>query len=244
MKNKKFLNILLVLFSFHVMPGQAQDLQVPAGSVIRTANCVITDDRFSFNDVVERARTLEFDENDPDSIFFRRPIYTSAGYQENWDLQVALYYPSYTGMVERRVADGNNSYGQLPISCGAAWVVRSIPIGDAADPGDLGIRTAMITRRCSYTESSSLQSTYSRFKTASENFSDAGNDVLMAMWVPGLGGNLESNFDFVLSEVGEEVTERLDMFANGYSPFRNNAEPAFSCNRPSMWVTSPVYQGN
>ena len=242
MKNKKFLTILLVLFSFHVMPGQAQDLQVPAGSVIRTANCVITDDRFSFNDVVERARALEFDENSPDSIFFRRPIYVSADY--NWNLQIALYYPSYTEMVERRVADGNNAYGRLPISCDAARVVRSIPINDAAAAGEIENQTAMLTRFCSYTQSSSLGSAYSRFRTASENISDAGNDALMAMWVPGLGGPLERNWDFILSEVGPEVTERLDMFANGYRPFRNNAEPAFSCNRPSMWVTAPVYQGN
>ena len=54
----------------------------------------------------------------------------------------------------------------------------------------------------------------------------------MSMWLPGLGGPLERNWDFILSEVGPEVTERLDMFANGYRPFRNNAEPAFSCNRP------------
>ena len=83
--------IILVLSFLTLCLGslltQAQDLQVPAGTVIRTANCVITDDRFSFNDVVERARALAFDENDPDSIFFRRPIYLSADY--SWDLQIA-----------------------------------------------------------------------------------------------------------------------------------------------------------
>jgi hypothetical protein len=238
---------IILLLSFLTMSlgsllTQAQDLQVPAGNVIRTANCVITDDRFSFNDVVERARALEFGENDPDSIFFRRPIYLSADY--TWDLQIALYYPSYTEMVARRVAAGNDAYGRLPISCDAGRVVRSIPINDPAAAGDIENQTAMLTRFCSYTESSSLRSAYSRFRTASENFSNAGNDALMAMWVPGLGGPVERNWDFVLSEVGPEVTERLDMFANGYRPFRNNAEPAFSCNRPSMWVTAPVLQPN
>ncbi|MFL2850585.1 MAG: hypothetical protein ACJZ8R_10560 [Pseudohongiellaceae bacterium] len=237
--------ILLLSFltlSLGSLLTQAQDLQVPAGTVIRTANCVISDDRFSFDDVVERARALEFDENDPDSIFFRRPIYLSADY--TWDLQIALYYPSYTEMVTRRVAAGNDAYGRLPISCDAGRVVRSIPINDPAAAGDIENQTAMLTRFCSYTESSSLRSAYSRFRTASENFSNAGNDALMAMWVPGLGGPVERNWDFVLSEVGPEVTERLDMFANGYRPFRNNAEPAFSCNRPSMWVTAPVLQQN
>ena len=237
--------ILLLSFltlSLGSLLTQAQDLQVPAGTVIRTANCVISDDRFSFDDVVERARALEFDENDPDSIFFRRPIYLSANY--TWDLQIALYYPSYTEMVERRVAAGNNAYGRLPISCDAPRVMRSIPITAPAAAGDIENQTAMLTRACSYTESSSLGSAYSRFRTAAENFSDAGNDALMSMWVPGLGGPLERNWDFILSEVGPEATERLDMFANGYRPFRNNAEPAFSCNRPSMWVTAPVLQRN
>jgi len=238
--------IILVLSFLTLCLGslltQAQDLQVPAGTVIRTANCVITDDRFSFNDVVERARALAFDENDPDSIFFRRPIYLSANY--DWDLQIALYYPSYTEMVERRVAAGNNAYGRLPISCDAARVVRSIPINDPAAAGDIENQTAMLTRRCSYTEGSSLRSAYSRFRNASENFSDAGNDALMAMWLPGLGGPIERNYDFVLSEVGPEVTERLDMFRNGFRPIRGGVEPAFSCNRPSMWVTAPILQTN
>ena len=70
---KIIMALSLLTLSLGSLLTQAQDLQVPAGNVIRTANCVINDDRFSFNDVVERARALEFGENDPDSIFFKPP---------------------------------------------------------------------------------------------------------------------------------------------------------------------------
>ena len=242
MKNKKFLTILLVLFSFHVIPGQAQDIEMPPGAVVRMTNCTITDDRFSFNDVVERARELDFDENAPNVIFFRQPIYTSSQYQENWDFQIAGYYSSYTEMVDRRVASGNGSYGRLPISCGSPMVVRNI----AANPGNgLAPETAMLTRRCSLNEGASTRGAYNRLRTGAENVSAAGNNTLLQMWLPGVGGPLNSNFDFILAQVGptrQELTERMDMQRDGFRPLRGNSAPAFSCDRPSMWATSRVYQ--
>ena len=242
MKNKKFLTILLVLFSFHVMPGQAQDLDIPPGAVVRMINCTITGDRFSFNDVVERARELDFDENAPNMIFFRQPIYTSSQYQENWDFQIAGYYSSYTEMVDRRVASGNGSYGRLPISCGSPMVVRNIP----ANQGDgLEAQTAMLTRFCSLNEGASVRGAYNRLRTAAENVAAAGNNTLLQMWLPGVGGELNSNFDFVLAQVGstrQELTERMDMQRNGFRPIQGNSSPAFSCDRPSMWATNRIYQ--
>ena len=242
MKNKKLLTILLVLFSFYVIPGQAQDIEMPPGAVVRMTNCTITDDRFSFNDVVERARELDFDDNAPNMIFFRRPIYTTPQYQEDWDFQIAGYYSSYTEMVDRRVSSGNGSYGRLPISCGSPMVVRNIPAnqGDGLEP-----ETAMLTRFCSLNEGVSTRGAYNRLRTAAENVTAAGNNTLLQMWLPGVGGELNANFDFVLAQVGstrQELTERMDMQRDGFRPFRGNTSPAFSCDRPSMWATNRVYQ--
>ena len=52
----------------------------------------------------------------------------SPEYHADWDFMIAQYYPSYSEMAERRIADGNYAYGRLGISCGAAQVVRSIPV--------------------------------------------------------------------------------------------------------------------
>ena len=222
MKNKGFLTTLLVLFSFHVMPGQAQDFDIPPGAVVRMINCTISGDRFSFNDVVERARELDFDENAPNMIFFRQPIYTSSQYQENWDFQIAGYYSSYTEMVDRRVASGNGSYGRLPISCGSPMVVRNIP----ANQGDgLEAQTAMLTRFCSLNEGASVRGAYNRLRTAAENVAAAGNNTLAQV-----------------GSTRQELTERMDMQRNGFRPIQGNSSPAFSCDRPSMWATNRIYQ--
>ena len=48
---------------------------------------------------------------------------------------------------------------------------------------------------------------------------DSGNTTLMQMWLPGLGGPMNPEFDFVAAHVGTnaaELMERLDLFRDGY----------------------------
>ena len=146
-------------------------------------------------------------------------------------------------MVDRRVASGDDSYGRLPISCAAPSVIRTININPNNSDWD---ETAMTTRRCSLSGDSSMRSAYSRFKTGTENFSAAGNDSLLQMSLPLMGGNLDPDFDFILATVGstrQETTERIDMFRDGFRPLRNTPSDSsfFSCGRYSMWGTSRVH---
>ena len=100
----KRINLFTALFALCLSPlfAQGQEIEMPPGAVVRITNCTITSDRFTFDELVERARQLEFGENAPNAIFFRRPIYTAQQYQENYDLQIAAYYSSVTEMVQRR----------------------------------------------------------------------------------------------------------------------------------------------
>ena len=141
-------NLLITLFAFSLnwVVVQAQEIEMPPGAVVRITNCTITSDRFTFDELVERARQLEFDENAPNAVVFRRPIYTAQQYQENYDLQIAAYYSSVTEMVQRRVASGDDSYGRLPLSCGAPIAIRTVNVNPNDSDWDL---TAMTTRRCS-----------------------------------------------------------------------------------------------
>ena len=84
----------VVTFGLGSVITQAQNVDFPPGAVIRMTNCTISNDRFNFSDVVERARASDFDENAPNMIWFRRPVYVSPEYQENWDFQIASYYSS------------------------------------------------------------------------------------------------------------------------------------------------------
>ena len=241
---KKLIVLFFVAtFGLGSVVTEAQNVELPPGAVIRMTNCTISDERFTFNDVVERARSSNFDDNAPNMIWFRRPIYASPEYQENWDFQIALYYSSYTEMIDRRVASGNNAYGRLPIACGSPMVVRSIPTVDNQGDG-LSDQTAMLTRRCSLMEGASVRDAFERLRSGSANVVAEGNNTLVSMWLPGIGGPLNIDFDFVMSHVGssrQELTERLDMSRNG---FRANASEGakFSCDRPSMWATNRIYQ--
>ena len=158
-------------------------------------------------------------------------------------------------MIDRRVASGNNAYGRLPIACGTPMVVRNI-IVPAINSSPLEDQTAMLTRRCSLNEGSSVRDAYNRLRSNVEAVAAEGNNTLVQMWLPGLGGRMKGGFgsdrelDFVLAQVGstrEGLTERMDMARTGTLPPSHNAAPRtgdglFSCDRPSMWGTNRIYQ--
>ena len=146
MKNIGLIFVSLVI-TVGLGAGHAQELgELNTGSVVRLLNCSIDGD-FTYDQVVERARALDWGENSPGGVFFRRPVYTTAEYQSNNDLQIAAYYPSFTEMVDRRVALGANAGGRLPITCGAPSVVRTYAVQPGTPFGDA---TAMTTRFCSF----------------------------------------------------------------------------------------------
>jgi hypothetical protein len=222
----------------------AQDMDIPPGSVMRMTNCSIVGDRLNFSEILERARALEFDENAPNMVYFRRPIYASPEYHQNYDFQIAQYYSSFNEMRERRSASGNNAYGRLSISCGPGYVVTNVIINQ----DDLEDQSLMTTRRCTFMNGGDRRSAFNRLRQASDNIAaDSGNTTIAQMWIPSLGGPMNQPFDFVFALVGtngEELMQRMDLFREGYRPFRTNSGGAFSCDRSSLWSTNRVYQAD
>jgi hypothetical protein len=210
-------------------------------SVIRIVNCSI-DNGFTYDEVVERARNIDWGENSPNAVFFRRPIYTSDEYQQNNDLMIAAYYPNHTEMVNRRVALGNNSRGNLPITCSSPQVTRTYNVSGESSSFE---ETAMTTRFCSLNDDASLFSAFNRISTVAENYVAAGDDSLVQMNIPSLGGPANSPWDFVLSVVGssrEGLTERMDMRLEGFrAEVGNGDNSSFSCDRPALWATTRIY---
>ena len=241
---KIILSFASLAFCAGSLGTQAQELQIPAGFVVRQANCVITDDRLTFQDILDRARQLEFSENAPNVMFFRVPVYASPEYDQNYDFMIAQYYSSYSEMAERRIPQGNSAYGRLAISCDTAAVVRNIPVS----PGDgLEDFSLMTTRFCTLNPGATVRGAFSRAREAMLNIErDSGNDTMMQMWLPGLGGQMNTDFDFVAAHIGsnpQELMERLDLFRDGYrAGAGNNREATHSCVRPSLWATYRVFQ--
>ena len=239
---------IILLFSFLALCLSsvfihAQDVNMPAGAVVRMANCKITGDRLGFAEILQRARELEFDENAPNMIFFRRPIYASPPFHQNYDFQIAQYYSSFDEMRERRSASGNNSYGRLSIECDPAFVVRNVPVnqGDGLEDQSL-----MTTRFCNRLNGVGRGAVYARLSEGAATIAaDHGITTLGQMWFPALGGQMNSTFDFVYAQVGtngEELMQRMDLFAEGYRPARGDRDPVMSCDIPSLWSTNRVYQ--
>jgi hypothetical protein len=223
----------------------AQDMQMPAGAVVRTVNCTITDDRLTFDDVLERARQLDFSENAPIAIQFRRPIYLSAEYVA--DFQIAAYYSSYSDMFDKRVALGNSSGGQLPIVCDQALVVRNVPVNDGGGLDDTSIMT---TRFCNLNEGNTLRSAFNRMLDVTANYErDAENTTAVQIWTQGLGGPVNPPWDFMMALVGtdrQELAQRMDLAREGYRGGRGNgwALGGFTCTRQALWSTNRVYSEN
>ena len=226
---------------------QAQDVELPAGNVVRVSNCTISDDRFSFNDVVERAKALDFGDTSPNMVWFRRPIYASPEYQNQFDFQIAMYYQSYADMFERRVASGNDSYGRLPIACDTPYVIRSLGSGQPGNGSGLADQTALTMSRCSLNEGFSIRDAYGRISAVQAGRASGGDNTIMQMLLPGLGGERFRDFDFGLMRVGAtgpDLAEGLDMQRNGFraSATSNANEPIFSCQGRSMFGTRRIYQ--
>ena len=241
---KLILLVCTLIFGVDSIITQAQDLQIPAGAVVRQANCVITDERLTFQDILDRARQLQFSENAPDAMFFRRPVYASPDYDQNYDFMIAQYYPSYSEMAARRIPQGNSAYGRLAISCDTASVVRNIQVSAGDGLEDFSLMT---TRFCTLNPGATARAAFSRAREAMLNIErDAGNDTMMQMWLPGLGGQMNTDFDFVAAHIGsnpQELMERLDLFRDGYrAGAGNNREATHSCARPSLWATYRVFQ--
>ena len=241
---KIILSFASLAFCAVSLATHAQDLQIPAGAVVRQANCVITDDRLTFQDILDRARQLQFSENAPDAMFFRLPVYASPDYDQNYDFMIAQYYPSYSEMAARRIPQGNSAYGRLAISCDTASVVRNIQVSAGDGLEDFSLMT---TRFCTLNPGATARAAFSRSREAMLNIErDSGNDTMMQMWLPGLGGQMNTDFDFVAAHIGsnpQELMERLDLFRDGYrAGAGNNREATHSCARPSLWATYRVFQ--
>ena len=243
----KKMSLLITLISLCAGPllVHAQDMDIPAGSVVRMANYKITGDRLGFSDILQRARALEFDENAPNLIFFRRPIYATPDYHENYDFQIAQWYSSFNEMRERRSASGNSSYGRLGVECDPGFVVRQLLLnqGDGLDDQSL-----MTTRFCNTINGAGWRDVYTRLSQGAANMAaDHGITTLGQIWLPALGGPMNTAFDFVYAQVGtdgEELMQRLDVFREGYRPVNGEREQVMSCERASLWSTNRVYQRN
>ena len=77
--------------------------------------------------------------------------------------------------------------------------------------------------------------------------SDHGITTLGQIWLPALGGPMNTPFDFVYAQVGtngEELMQRMDLFREGYRPVRGDRGQVMSCERASLWSTNRVYQRN
>ena len=234
---KRRINFLWLALLLVSVTSQAQE---NSRSVIRFVGCTI-DDGFTCDQVVEKAQNLNWGENSPNAVFFRRPIYATSTLMENIDILIAAYYTNHSEMVERRVALGVDSRGNLPISCGAPSVWRSYNVTDAFGSFD---QTAMLTHFCTLNDGATPRSAFNRISTLAANYAMAGDDSLVQMNVPSLGGG-DNDRNFFLSVVGssrENLTRQLDMRFEGFRPeLGNNSASSFSCETPNLWATTTIY---
>jgi len=105
MKTKAFVAILFTVISSSVFS------QVGNNVVERSFACSVNSG-YTINDVISAMRQNDWEEgSNPGVVILREAVAVSGTFQMDWDFVVSLYYPSYTDMIERRVAFRNQSGG-------------------------------------------------------------------------------------------------------------------------------------
>ncbi|MDG2420408.1 MAG: hypothetical protein P8N40_01750 [Gammaproteobacteria bacterium] len=109
--------------------------------------------------------------------------------------------------------------------------------------------SAMTTQFCNLNAGATSRAVFARAREAMANVArDSGNTTAMQMWFPGLGGEMDPDFDFVIAHVGTNVAEemeRLDLIRDGYRGLAlSGRAQTHTCSRPSLWSTNRVYQAS
>ena len=105
MKIKTFVAILFTMISSSVFS------QVGNNVVERSFACSVNSG-YTINDVISAMRQNDCEEgSNPGVVILREAVAVSGEFQMDWDFVVRLDYPSYTDMIERRVAFRNQSGG-------------------------------------------------------------------------------------------------------------------------------------
>tara|TARA_A100001037_G_C15032545_1_gene581678 strand:+ start:244 stop:954 length:711 start_codon:yes stop_codon:yes gene_type:complete len=224
-------------------------LSVWASSVFAQDNVIAQRMRFcsinpgySMADVVETARAFEWsDSTAPGVVIFREAIAVSADFE--YDFILDSYYPSYSDLVEKRVAfrnrpGGRNGRGFADVAtCAPRAVIASVRF--AVPPGgSLPQASPTAVARCEMNGA-----TLADAMTAAEGLSQAtGGRGAVAM--PTFGGTR--------TEMGSTVSMRVYFpsttgFGEAMDRLQQNPQgPSgdMSCSTPSLWLSHLVFARN
>lgn len=233
-------------------PAYAQDM--PNGNVIAMLGCTLTDGT-TMQEAVEYGRNQPRDHTAPGQVYYRVP--TIAGnFHNNYDFQVALYYPSFAEMGERnsamptREVQRSNERRTNLFTCdpSSQVVVRSRGVNQEND-GFTGDETMMTMRFCALNEDSNLADAYTFAQGVARNYSRAGDNSLMQMYDLLIGPRAEMPQSTTVGYISvgatrESMMARLDLTRTGTNALAGLTPPFSRCNFPALWTTHAVFRAN
>ena len=238
----------------NVSPSFGQD--IPPGGVVQVTPCTLRDGH-TVQDAVSMSRSLPRNENSPNLVVLREPLYVSSAFARNYDLLVMMFYSDLTELLSRQQAaqsdDSTRVRSRLRpadiMTCDAAArhvrVRRLIPSGEPMT-GDATLTTSRV---CELDPGRTVADAYRFVEGIASAYGAAGHSVSMALSNRTLGrqsGAAAGTRRVRISAVGSSTDSMmglLDAVRTGLRPAEGLVNP-MTCSLRSLWRTHVTHRTN
>ena len=207
---------------------------------------------YTINDAVGVMRGYEWeDEYAPGAVFLREAIAVPGDFMLNYDFTVSLFYPSYTNMVEKRVAFRNRPGGGSGMrlgdvaTCGDRIRINNVRFSirnDNGTPPEVSVSMSGSCQTNGSTISQALTGTAALFNQGPMSSNVRSVAVTArAFGGPTLEAGSQLSFRVSFNSV-VDFGEAMDA-AQAIPPTPNPDAPV-TCNVPGMWVQHLIHWGN
>ena len=244
MNLKIFMAILFTVISSSVFSQSGNNI------VERSFACSVNSG-YTINDVISAMRQNDWEGgSNPGAVLVREAVAVAGEFQNDWDFVVSLYYPSYTEMIERRVAFRNQSGGGTEglrlrdvATCGDRIRINNVRFVDQSD-GPIPEVTVAAGTTCQL-NGASLSDAITGASAITQGQMGA-NIRNLAVISRGFGGptivqNSEVNLRLTFNSAND-FGEAMDILQSNI-PTPNPDNP-LTCNIGGMWAQHLIYSSN
>tara|TARA_B100001250_G_scaffold413931_1_gene449828 strand:- start:1744 stop:2472 length:729 start_codon:yes stop_codon:yes gene_type:complete len=235
--------LTLLLFVFVSTNVLAQT----APTIVRGVACSVNDG-YSMTDVVEFARTIDWNEDmAPSGLFFREAVAVAGEFQMDWDFVISAFYADYADMVSKRSALRNRPGGRAGgatlsdmMTCGARVRISRVNLANEGEIFSDTETTPMGQTQCQL-NGATVDDAIARAAAQGQAL-----DAYAAVDVRSFGGpiiqqNSQVSMRFVFPNA-ESFGDSLDtVFEDGAFV---QPDDGITCRNGSLWLSHRIYLAN
>ena len=218
-----------------------------APTIVRGVACSVNDG-YSMSDVVEFARTIDWNEDTaPSGLFFREAVAVSGEFQMNWDFVISAFYADYADMVAKRSAFRNRPGGRVGgatlsdmMTCGARVRISRANVANEGEIFDDTETTPMGQTACDL-NGATVGDAIARAAAQGRALNAYSAVDVRSFGGPTIQQNSQVSMRFVFPN-SESFGESLDSaFENGGF---DQLDDGITCDSGSLWLSHRIYAAN